>query len=206
MEQFNKQLIALRFTLIGKGFFKAVEALEFAKLYHVGKRKGGGPEFQHQVEIALYILTLNIPNEVLEKLLIVAILHDCMEDYDIPHAVMIEKFGQEITDYVFTMAKVYMGVKKSPEFYFADILKSFITAIAKGADRVHNIQTMVGVFSIEKQKGYIAEVREYFLPMLKNARHSFPEYTYVFFNIEHMLKSQIELIEAMHSALGNQAC
>jgi hypothetical protein len=66
---------------------------------------------------------------------------------------------------------------------------------------MHNLQTMVGVFTFEKQKTYIVEVRVLFLPMLKAARRNFPQQVLAYENIKHVLLSQIELIEAMHVAV-----
>jgi excinuclease ABC subunit A len=62
---FDKRLIALRYTLLGKGYTRSIKALEFARKIHCGTRKDGiTPEFQHQVEIALYLTTLKIPESV----------------------------------------------------------------------------------------------------------------------------------------------
>lgn len=59
---------------------------------------------------------------------------------------------------------------------------------------------MVGVFKIEKQKAYIQEVFDLFLPMLKKARRLFPHQVNAYENIKHILQSQIELIQAIHQA------
>jgi len=55
---------------------------------------------------------------------------------------------------------------------------------------------MIGVFSKEKQKSYMKDVEDYFLPMIKKASYNFPNQTSAYFNIKHLLKSQLELIGA----------
>ena len=63
-----------------------------------------------------------------------------------------------------------------------------------------NLQSMVGVFKLEKQKEYIREVHDLFFPMLKKARRLFPHQVNAYENIKHILESQIQLIEAVHAA------
>jgi hypothetical protein len=70
-----------------------------------------------------------------------------------------------------------------------------VASIVKGADRVHNVNSMVGVFTKEKQARYAGEVEKYFLPMLKQARKNFPEQLDAYFNIMHMLRSQVNLLK-----------
>lgn len=53
---------------------------------------------------------------------------------------------------------------------------------------------MGGVFSKEKQVSYINEVEKFFLPMTKETSYNFPEKISAYFNIKHVLKSQIRLI------------
>jgi hypothetical protein len=64
---------------------------------------------------------------------------------------------------------------------------------------------MVGVFTIEKQRDYIQETQDYILPALKEARRRFPRQEPAYENIKHMLKSQIELLQAAHSARNHLA-
>lgn len=76
MDAFKKKELVLRQTLIGKGFYNALIALEFAKKRHVGTRKDGvTPEFDHQISIALFALTL--PSiQYQEELIATIMLHD----------------------------------------------------------------------------------------------------------------------------------
>ena len=47
----EKLKVSLKYWLIGKKYFTAVKALNFAEKYHIGKRKNGDPEFIHQITI-----------------------------------------------------------------------------------------------------------------------------------------------------------
>lgn len=195
-KKFDKLFTALKYYLIGKDFNTALKALQFARQYHSGKRKDGiTPEFQHQLEICHYLITLkNLEDE--ESVISAALLHDVMEDYDIPVETMNKEFGKKLTNIVLTLSKKYKGKKIPLDQYFDNISKCPIASIVKGGDRTHNLQSMIGVFSKEKQKSYMKDVEDYFLPMIKKASYNFPNQTSAYFNIKHLLKSQLELIGA----------
>lgn len=196
MTAYDKLFTALKYFLIGRNYSLALKALEFARKYHSGVRKDGStPEFQHQLEICHYLLTLkDLRHE--ELTLTCALLHDVMEDYHIPLETMDKEFNPEVTKIVQTLSKVYLGQKKDLPNYFLAISQCPVASIVKGADRTHNLQSMVGVFSAKKQKTYMQEVRDYFLPMIKAAAYNFPDQTLAYFNVKHLLKSQLQLIEA----------
>ncbi len=206
MNKFQKKLLTLRNQLIGARFHHALAALEFAMKYHTGTRKDGvTPEFQHQIEIALYAMTL--PDLMYRQQVIATILlHDVREDYGVADSEILAiffddpAFAQEVAGAVWNMTKEFRGEKRDEVQLFEDMARCPIASIAKGCDRMHNLQTMVGVFTIEKQKKYIQEVHDLFLPMLKKARRLFSHQVNAYENIKHVLTSQMELIEAIHTA------
>jgi len=191
-DRFDKLYIALKFRLHGMGYFKALNALEIAKEIHDGYRKDGKtPEFQHQLEIALYIMTLK-DIEQLEDTIIVALLHDTDEDY--PHDLSHEQ-KQQFDG--FSIQRIEMLNKHravSMEEYFRMIGNDRVCSLVKGVDRINNFQSMHGAFTIEKQIKYAVEVKEFFLPMLKRARKKYPKQMDAYYNIENMLKSQYQLV------------
>ena len=197
---YKKLRVTLRYYLSGKGWHNALKAMNFAEQYHTGTRKDGKtPEFEHQIKIGLYVVTLPFllyPEETLATVF----LHDVAEDYDVEFTELESLFGSKVAKATELVTKVHKGNKKTPESYFSEIAKDPIASIVKGADRIHNLQGMVGVFTMNGQKHYIKEVKERFLPMLKAARRLFPEQELSCENIKHMLCSQVELIEAIHSA------
>ena len=190
-KDFQKLKIALEYLLLWKDYMRALSALEFAKSLHNGYRKDWvTPEFQHQVEICLYILTLKwITNE--EDYICTALLHDTREDYDITHEEIENRFGANVANAVELLTKKYRWKIKKYDEYFEALSKNKYASIVKWADRINNLSSMVWVFTKEKQLSYVNEVEKYFLPMLKGARRNFPELTFAFFNIETMLREQI---------------
>ena len=205
MEKYKKQLLVLRSQLIGAGFSNALIALEKGLKYHKGKRKGGDPEFSHQVSIALFALTL--PGiKCMERLICVILLHDVREDYDVSHEELVSwfpdrAFGLLVAHSVENMTKVFRKVRKDDTQVFAALGEDECGSLAKLCDRIHNLQSMAGVFTLEKQKAYIEEVFEHFYPMLKEAKRNFPWHTNAYENIKWMIQSQIDLLQHIHKAL-----
>lgn len=194
-EKYTKLNNSLKGELKGLGFFKALEAYDLAKKHHVGFRKDGiTPEFQHQIEICLFILTLKDVRD-LENTLIAALLHDVREDYHIPHKDIKEKFGETAADAVEKLTKVFNGYKKDTQQYFDEIATCPIASIVKLADRIHNISTMVGVFTIEKQEKYVFEVKEYFYPLIKKVRGTFPDQASSYYAMQTFIKNMTKTIE-----------
>jgi len=191
----NKKIVTLRYWLLGKEYHVALHALEFAAQFHTGTRKDGvTPEFDHQVTIALYLRTLVALLDYPEETLASVFLHDVCEDHDVSFDEIEAKFGRRIRDAVIRLTKIHRGVLVPPETYFTKMGEDAIASVVKGADRMHNMQTMSAVFSEAKQVDYIAETLDYILPMLKRARRSFTKQEPVYENIKLVLLSQIELI------------
>jgi (p)ppGpp synthase/HD superfamily hydrolase len=207
MTQFSKKILTIRQLLIGNRYFNALIAMEFAATHHVGTRRDKvTPEFDHQVSIALFALTL--PDLIHREEVITAIfLHDVREDYDISdgeiRGLFTDKvFAGIVSRGVENVTKTFRGHKKDPQILFDAMSTDPVASIVKACDRIHNLQSMVGVFSIDKQKLYITEVRDLFFPMLKKARRQFPHQVMAYENCKWMLTSQIQLIEAMHQAIA----
>jgi (p)ppGpp synthase/HD superfamily hydrolase len=207
MGNFEKRKISLRYWLHGRGFTKALEAMEFGSQLHDGFRKDKvTPEFDHQVSIGHYVRTL-LPSLLYpEETMSTVFLHDTREDYGVSSREIRQLFGSKAADAVDCLTKKVVrkgggkGLTRDPIDLFARMSENPIASIVKAADRVHNLQSMIGVFSEEKQVSYIKEVRDLFLPMLKSARRNFPAQELAYENAKHMLLSQIELIEAIHTS------
>lgn len=202
IEQHRRYALVMKQWLYGRKFYDAIRAMNFASDFHKGVRKDGEtPEFFHQVSIALYVRTVAEMLDDTETTLVVSFLHDICEDYDVSFVEIENKFGQKAARNVDLLTKEHRGVKLTTEAYYKALAECPIASIVKGADRMNNIQTMIGPFTVEKQKKYVKETRDYVLPMLKEARNRFPHQESVYQNIKHILMSQLELIEAMHEAV-----
>lgn len=200
LDSYKKQCIAIRYFMAGRKFYDAMAAMDFAIDIHVGTRKDGiTPEFMHQVEIANYIRTLPIPDDLMHEVLIAVFLHDVHEDYGVSFNELAGRFAASRAMYSIMMSKIRNGEKIKQEKYYADLADDLVLALAKGGDRVHNVISMHCAFSPEKQLRYVHDTEKHVLPMLKAARRKFPEFEAAFENIKHVLMSHIELVRAIHA-------
>jgi (p)ppGpp synthase/HD superfamily hydrolase len=200
LSNFAKREISLRYFLQGAEYFTALEAMEFAQRYHKGFRKDGvTPEFDHQISIAHFVRTLRHQLVQPEQTLCVVMLHDVREDYGVSDEEIRERFGADVARAVDAMTKTFRGQRRPEALVFEQIAADAMASVAKGADRIHNLNSMVGVFHKDKQLSYVAEAEEYFLPMLKKARRLHVRQEAAYENIKLMILSQINLIKAMHS-------
>ena len=198
---YTKQFVAMRYWLLGRNYFLALDALEYAAKHHTGKRKDGQTqEYFHQLSIGRYVKSISTSLEYPEETLATVFLHDVCEDYGIGYEEIESRFGLEVKQAVQLMTKKFRGYRKPEAEYYREITNHKIASVTKGADRIHNIQTMVDVFKYEKQKEYIEETETYILPALKEARRLFPRQEPAYENIRHVLVSQIELLRAVHKA------
>jgi (p)ppGpp synthase/HD superfamily hydrolase len=194
MNTHEKAKISLRYFLIGKGWFKAVEILNYAEKQHDGFRKDGvTPEFAHQIWIANYVRTLPLPDDIMCLAISLALLHDTAEDKDYGfHEFSI--WGDDIVRGVKLLTKKHRGTTVAKDTYFSELATMAAAVLVKGIDRLHNLSTMPGVFKREKQYLYITETKDHHLPMLKQGKRNFPQYEAAFENIKQSLLSRIELI------------
>lgn len=192
----NKSMVAIRYWLLAKQYYRALQAMEWAIDRHTGTRKDGTtPEISHQLSVVYYLRTIHNNLMFPEETFCAAFLHDISEDYDVPIREISNSFGEEIA------AAVRLCTRKrdtSLSHYYNEISRSSIASITKASDRIHNVQTMIGVFNKEKQRQYVKETNEYVIPMIKRARRLFPQQEPSYENAKHFLKCQIELIEAIH--------
>jgi RelA/SpoT family (p)ppGpp synthetase len=144
-------------------------AYEFAYLAHDGQvRKSDEPYIIHPVEVACLLAELNADLPTICS----GLMHDVLEDCDVPPKEMERRFGADIT-------KIVEGVTKLGKFSFsskeerqAENFRKLIVAIAedvrvvlvKLADRLHNMRTL-DYMRPEKQREIAQETLEIYAPL-----------------------------------------
>lgn len=206
---YERRLSALRGHLRGARFTMAIEALEYARSRHQGRRRDGQHEFSHQIAIAFHVLDL--PGLIHPEETIAAVmLHDTVEDYGAHHeAVILSRFGALVHSGVMSVTKkipVFMNgvkvhvVERDEDELFADMSSDPIGSIVKPADRGHNQKTMGSAFTQAKQVSYIDFTEERIIPMMKRARHMFPQQYRAYMLLQDKLESQATLVRSWASA------
>jgi len=198
-QNYTKLKTAIRYWMLGREYHIALKAMEFGLKYHTGLRKDGVmPEFQHQVSQASFARTLEphllFPDETLATIF----LHDVVEDCDVDSSTIFAEFGKKVGTSVELMTNQVRGVRKPIDSYYSEMQFDVIASVAKGCDRIHNHQTMVGVFTPEKIDSYMIETNDHVIPMLKLARKRFTRQEGAYLNIKHVLMTQMELLQAFN--------
>lgn len=211
MTKFEKNKLTLRRWLLGastvnKSYDVVNRAFDLAETRTVGFRKDGvTPNFNHPIEVTLYLTTLHhgLRNPVF--CYAGALLHDVKEDFGVTDAEIAHKLcflSPDICNIVERLSK-NSGIRKvvSLQEYFDEMLEDASSPIIKGADRINNQGTMIGTFSPEKQMEYVEETDRYILPMLKKARKLYPDQESAIQNIKYVLSTQISLVRAIHQKI-----
>jgi len=192
---YTKAITAIRHWLLAKEYYEALRALAYARERHVGYRKDGlTPEFHHQLSVVYYLRTIHRDLINPQHAITVALLHDLREDYNVSLEELKQKFGDKVMNSVRLLTKD----ERPLSLYFHEMIEDPTASIVKAADRIHNHQSMVGVFDVDKQREYVEETRVYVLPMVKAAQRLYPEQDCAYENAKHILKVQIELVQAIH--------
>lgn len=133
-----------------------------------------------------------------EKTIIVAILHDAIEDTWITYEYIKIEYGEEVADDVLALTKdPNIDYKKDRAALEAYLLNAFATArraLVKSSDRIHNFGTL-GDTPIEKQIRVALETEDNFFPLFKWAREEYPEYSAFFHNAKTAIEPHLEDIK-----------
>lgn len=174
LNQVRTQFLALART--DDRYNDCLRMLEYSASVHKGVRKDGVTrEFYHQLSITGLLLTQHRNLERPHLVYQASLGHDIGEDYPDQWDILKDKFP-EVYPSLWTLSKIRNGVKIPYSQYFMECATCPIASVVKPFDRLHNLSTMVGVFSDEKMKSYVDEVDQYFQPMIKRARRLHPRH------------------------------
>lgn len=197
-QAYQKHLISLRAWLHGSGKHEALRALEFARPLHSGLRKDGvTPEFAHQVFMMNFARSFDPVLLHPDATLSVLALHDVVEDKNVSILEIQAEFGDQIAHPVFLMSAPEGETAEEKAERFRAMARCPIASVGKAIDRVHNVVSMVGVFTPEKVARYIAESEELILPMMKAARRRFPQQIPVYEISKLMISTHIHNIRTL---------
>ncbi|WP_296875909.1 bifunctional (p)ppGpp synthetase/guanosine-3',5'-bis(diphosphate) 3'-pyrophosphohydrolase [Thomasclavelia sp.] len=136
---------------------------------HAGqKRKSGEPYTNHLIWVAYILATLQTGPATITA----GLLHDVMEDCNVPREEMVTKFGEEITSLVEGVTKIgKMPFKDEADVYAENHRKIYIAMakdirviLIKFADRLHNMRTLQ-FMPPKKQKKISRETLEVYTPI-----------------------------------------
>ena len=144
-------------------------AYDFIMIKHEGqKRKSGEPYTIHLIWVAYILTTLQTGPTTIAA----GLLHDVMEDCDVSHDEMVERFGEEITSLVEGVTKINKMPFKDEADVYAENHRKIYIAMAKDirviliklADRLHNMRTLQ-YMRPDKQQRISRETLEVYAPI-----------------------------------------
>jgi len=150
---------------------KTIEkACFYARLYHGDQtRKSLEPYYSHPLIVA-YLFSLYVGNNIQRyyttDLIVIAILHDTIEDTKLTYEMITEIFGEVIAEGVQDLTRLSNEIKTTA----ADTVNSLFAQYkfnilhVKVFDRLHNMRT-ISFMSSEKQKKITAETISHFILM-----------------------------------------
>jgi GTP pyrophosphokinase len=146
-----------------------IKAYNFAEAAHQSQvRNSGEKYFVHPFQVALLLADLNMDTATI----IAGLLHDVIEDTNIPYEKIKEEFGEEIADLVDGVTKLKKLQYKTKQENQAENLRKMVIAMAKDirviivklADRLHNMRTLE-YMTDEKKKEKAIETIEIYAPI-----------------------------------------
>lgn len=139
------------------------KAIYYAKKYHgEQKRESGEPYYSHPLEVAFMVADYLFDTEAL----IVAILHDVIEDTELNMELISNIFSKEIASQVNDLTRVKIdGVKTSSEDTLKKLWKEekYRLLLIKQFDRVHNMQTLSAKSYEKAQRIAVDTVKNFIL-------------------------------------------
>lgn len=147
------------------------KAYDFAKKAHEGQlRKSGEPYITHCIEVGYILAALNVGPSTL----CAALLHDVVEDTNVPLSRIEEEFGADVGKIVDSLTKIQrlkLSHRDEDDFVAEDHRKIFLgmardirVIIIKLADRLHNMRTLDSL-SLERQNALARETLSVFAPI-----------------------------------------
>ena len=139
---------------------EVIDACQFGDTAHIkDKRKSGEPYITHPIAVAEILAGFRLDRDTI----IAAILHDTVEDTDVTHQQLVERYGKVVAQLVDGVTKLKSS-KRNKQQNKAATFHKILTAtlndprvlIVKLADRLHNMSTLDAV-PPEKQKATAQE-------------------------------------------------
>lgn len=168
---------------------QVLKALEISERIHKDQIRDSGNSYleEHIYPVVSNLLKRHSKHPKLKQLVVVALLHDTVEDGDLEEGYLSKEFDSEIEKYVMgvTKKKVVLTERPTQEWLFNQMKESIvkveeageISQIVKMEDRIQNTQSM-SINSNKKDKylRMVDEIRRLFIPL---AQRMNPTYSYV---------------------------
>ena len=173
-----------------KNFSNTLKALPLAEKMHSGQYRQGKtivndkevdlPYICHCLKVCSTLMLLNpqLKEKELDYLYASALLHDVIEDGDMPKGgiEMVRDYGisEEVYKIVKLLSKRSGATQEELAEYFNSIKVNKLALLVKLADRSHNVEDLYNK-RVEKLHKYVKETRDFIYPLAEYGRQTYPE-------------------------------
>ncbi len=192
----------IKATASMEGMNQTYRALSYMREHHAGQFRRGGKYSTEQVKyinhplmMACQALAFGIRDDAL---LASILLHDVVEDTDVALGEL--PFSEEVRRIVGLVTfSVPAGMTKqeAKDAYFARIRENGKACMVKIIDRCNNVSTMAGKFRPEKIAEHILETEKYILPLTREIKNNYPEYSDMAFLLKYHIISVLESVKIL---------
>lgn len=167
----------LQYRLKRRDKERILDAYEFARFHHQEQlRDSGEPFVSHPVEVAKILAQFSADNDTI----VAGLLHDIVEDCNVPLSEISEKFGETvalIVDGVTKISNLKLNEKLESKIVKSrmkvETLRKMLLALSKDpriiivklADRLHNMRTLEYIKDPEKKKEKARETIQIYAPI-----------------------------------------
>lgn len=152
-----------------------VEVDAFAESAHEGQTRHSGEPYITHPRAVRRILEEELPEDVDDTTLAIALLHDVLEDCEVHPTVLLDRFGAPVQEGVTLLSWSIraLDIARSPEVYWSGLRRGpRAVRLVKGADRVHNVREALDSEHERLSRKYLRETPEILLPILEAAGES----------------------------------
>ncbi len=159
-----------------------INAYWLAKDVHRGQLRDGGERyFEHVRSVALILIGYKRHDK---ESIILALLHDIIEDTFTPPSVISRLFGESILESILLLSKSVPEydsrtgkqvsyIKIPDDVYYSRLASaSEPVRLVKCADRVHNLSSM-GIWPVHRRVEYANHTQKYVIPLASNTSQGF---------------------------------
>lgn len=199
----QSRVIQLQKDLMNLGCFSGMKALnQMIAIMNANnnyKRHDGSDYYMHLCDVTQDLINHGITDHVV---LTSAILHDYKEDVEgVTYEDIKAQYGESVADVVEGLTKRpdidYKTDKVALSEYLNTILKDWRMLLIKASDRKHNISTLKDA-TPEKQYRQAIETETYFLPLFKEGRKRYKQYSAYLHTCKTTLYPHILTLKAHH--------
>jgi (p)ppGpp synthase/HD superfamily hydrolase len=144
----------------------------FAEAAHASQRRFTGEAYISHPRAVRAILEEEFPEDVGDRTLAIALLHDVLEDSDVHPTILLERWGRDIQEGVTLLSWNLraLGIEREPRIYWSGIRNGPRSVrLVKAADRIHNIRDTLANPDAARRAKYLDETERELLPILRES-------------------------------------